>query len=193
MWLVLAFGNKTITTGEGGMVLSGNKEIINYVKRLKGQGLAEGREYWHDIIGYNYRMTNICAAIGSAQLEKVNELITKKRIVADTYMELLKGAHVAWQHEQSDTYHSYWMFSILTNNTSERDGLREYLRARNIETRPVFYPVHTMPMYKIRDDFPVADTLASRGINLPSWPDLKHKDIVYITSHIEKYINEHRA
>jgi len=77
------YGNKTLTTGEGGMVITNDQTIFDRVVHFKGQGLAKYREYWHDVIGYNYRMTNICAAIGLAQLERVDETIQKKRRIAD--------------------------------------------------------------------------------------------------------------
>ena len=85
------FGNKTITTGEGGMVVTNNPELHKKAVHIKGQGLADHREYWHDIIGYNYRMTNICAAIGLAQLEKINEVIKKKREIAKWYKDGLNN------------------------------------------------------------------------------------------------------
>jgi Predicted pyridoxal phosphate-dependent enzyme apparently involved in regulation of cell wall biogenesis len=79
------FGNKTITTGEGGMIVTNSSDLHEKAVHLKGQGLAKDREYYHDIVGYNYRMTNICAAIGCAQLERANELIEEKILIANWY------------------------------------------------------------------------------------------------------------
>jgi perosamine synthetase len=167
------FGNKTITTGEGGMVVSNDKTLIERSRHLKGQGLAAHREYWHDVVGYNYRMTNIEAAIGLAQLERADEFIAKKRALAKRYAEGLEGLPVVVHGEQAGTVHSYWMVSILVDHADQRDPLREHLKARGIETRPLFYPVHTMPMYSRNyRKHPVAENLAWRGINLPSWPGL---------------------
>jgi perosamine synthetase len=84
------FGNKTITTGEGGMVITNDETLYNRCIHLKGQGLAKYRQYWHDIIGYNYRMTNICAAIGLAQLEKIESIILKKHQIAEWYKKKSK-------------------------------------------------------------------------------------------------------
>ena len=84
------FGNKTITTGEGGMVASTNPKIIDTVKKLKNQGLSESREYHHDVIGYNFRMTNICAAIGYAQIARIDQILIKKRKIYHQYRKLLE-------------------------------------------------------------------------------------------------------
>lgn len=161
------FGNKTITTGEGGMVVSNDRTLIDRVAHLKGQGLAMHREYWHDVIGFNYRMTNIQAAIGLAQLECSHETIARKREIAHLYKELLKGVRVEVHSEAPSTRHSYWMNSILVDDVKHRDPLRAYLAQAGIETRPLFYPVHTMPMYANSfRSHPVAERLARSGINL---------------------------
>lgn len=175
------FGNKTITTGEGGMVATNDQTLFERAVHFKGQGLATHREYWHDVIGYNYRMTNICAAIGFAQLEKADELIAKKRHVAAWYKEGIAGLPVEMLGELDDVYSTYWMVSILTSCAEERDSLRTHLANHGIETRPLFSPVHTMPMYcKKYQRHPVAEDLGWRGINLPSFPDLSRGDVNHI-------------
>lgn len=182
------FGNKTITTGEGGMVVTNNKTLIDRVNLLKGQGLARHREYWHEVIGFNYRMTNTAAAIGLAQLERADEIIAKKIQLARWYLDYLSDLPLSFQHETGDIKHSYWMFSILTHNSKTREILRQYLKENGIETRPVFHPVHTMPMYC--EDFhqlKVAEDIGWRGINLPSYPDLTESDIKEISEVIHNF------
>lgn len=187
------FGNKTITTGEGGMVVSNDQTLAERARHFKGQGLAAHREYWHDVIGYNYRMTNICAAIGLAQLERANEFIAAKRKLALTYQEQLKNVPVECHVEQADCVHSFWMNSILVKDAADRDPLRAHLRERGIETRPLFYPVHTMPMYASRyQRHPVAEDLAWRGINIPSWPGLKPEQVLAITSSVGEYFKKYK-
>lgn len=178
------FGNKTITTGEGGMVVTNDEELHRNVCHLKGQGLTAGRDYWHDVLGYNYRMTNICAAIGLAQLEQVETFLMKKRQVACWYAEALKDCPAIKLHDEiGDLHHSYWMCSILVDDADKRDVLRKRLAEKGVETRPFFCPVHLMPMYyKQGMHFPLADDLAARGINLPSYPMLT-KEQVYFVSH----------
>lgn len=177
------FGNKTITTGEGGMVVTNDQTLYDRSIHFKGQGLAKHREYWHDVVGYNYRMTNICAAIGVAQLENVENVLVKKKQIANWYIENLKNTDYIPHLEVGDVYHSYWMFSILIKDSNKRDALREYLKLNNIETRPLFYPVHTMPMYSQKyEKHPVAEKLGWSGINLPSYPDLSEENIDEICS-----------
>jgi perosamine synthetase len=167
------FGNKTITTGEGGMVVTNDKTLNERTRHFKGQGLAAHREYWHDVVGFNYRMTNIAAAIGLAQLERADEFIGNKRELAVRYAAGLEGLPVELHREAPGTVHSYWMVSILVQRPEDRDPLRAHLAADGIETRPLFYPVHTMPMYaRSYRKHAVAEDLAWRGINLPSWPGL---------------------
>lgn len=182
------YGNKTITTGEGGMVVTSNKTLIERARHFKGQGLAAYREYWHDVIGYNYRMTNIAAAIGLAQLERADELIAKKRALAQKYREALARVPVTFQEEATDTFHSYWMVSILVEKPEQRDPLRKHLSASGIETRPVFYPVHAMPMYaRSYRKHPVAEDLAWRGINIPSWPSMSTTEITTVCEQIKAF------
>jgi perosamine synthetase len=185
------FGNKTITTGEGGMVVTNDRTIFERARHFKGQGLADQREYWHDVIGYNYRMTNVCAAFGVAQLERLDELLERKRAIAARYRERLRGLPVEFQAERPDARHGWWMVSILVRQPADRDPLRRHLAELGIETRPLFFPVHTMPMYSKRyERHSVAENLAWRGINLPSWPGLSDDDVDWICSAIRAW---HRA
>ena len=183
------YGNKTITTGEGGMLVTNDQTIFERAVHFKGQGLAKYREYWHDVIGYNYRMTNICAAIGLAQLERINDILSKKRQIAELYKELLKDTEFKVHPEVGDVFHSYWMISILIPQADQRDTVREHLSEAGIETRPVFYPVHTMPMYTQKyQKHQVAEDIGWRGINLPSYPDLSPEQINYICDSLKKFI-----
>ena len=182
------FGSKTITCGEGGMVVSNDETLFARTFHFKGQGLVKNREYWHDVIGYNYRMTNICAALGLAQLEQVDSFLEKKRTIAYWYKEFLESLPVTLHPEIGNVRHSYWMCSILVEKPESRDPLREYLASEGIETRPLFNPVHTMPMYSQKfQRYPVAENLGWRGINLPSWPDLKEDDVKFICQKIAKF------
>jgi perosamine synthetase len=179
------FGNKTITTGEGGMVVTNNPALADLVDRYKGQGLARQRVYWHDLVGYNYRMTNICAAIGCAQMERIDTVIARKKQLARRYDDLFSDSLLELHRSPSPRYdHSYWMYSVLVPD-GKRDAIIKKLAEEGIETRPLFYPVHSMPMY-FRDEehYPVAEELSRRGINLPSWPDLPEDDQRFIAQRI---------
>lgn len=182
------FGNKTITTGEGGMVVTNNKRLYDKAVHLKTQGVASHRQYWHDTIAYNYRMTNICAAIGVAQLERADEFIARKRELARLYAEKLSGLPVKCHSEKPGTTHSYWMCSILLNSQDERDALRSFLDKKGIETRPLFYPAHMMPPYsRVFISLPVCESIGLRGINLPSWPGLSDSQVQYICDSIHEF------
>jgi perosamine synthetase len=187
------YGNKTITTGEGGMIVTKDRELAKRANLFRGQGLVPNREYWHEVIGYNYRMTNICAAIGLAQLERADGFLSRKRELAQAYQQQLAVLPVEMHREAQSTTHSWWMISILAEN-ADRDPLRAHLREAGIETRPLFFPAHTMPMHK-RDgeNFPVAADLSRRGINLPSWPGLKDEQLETITSAIAGYFEKSGA
>ena len=181
------FGNKTITTGEGGMVVTNDETLFDRTVHFKGQGLAKHRQYWHDVVGYNYRMTNICAAIGLAQLEQIEKFISAKQKIAAVYREAFENTGIEFHASHPGVVHSYWMCSILVADANKRDSLRDHLDANGIETRPLFYPVHTMPMYSSKfQKHAVAENLGWRGINLPSYPGLTDEELNFIISTIKE-------
>ena len=187
------FGSKTITTGEGGMVVTNNYKIAEKVERLKMVGNDKDIHFWHNIVGYNYRMTNICAAIGLGQLSKTKFILKKKRNIFQIYKKNLINLPISLHEEYPNTIHSYWLVSIMLNNEIKRDKLRNYLNNLNIETRPTFYPIHTMPMYynkKYKNKFPIASQLGRRGINLPSGPKLSEKNIIFVCNQIKRFFYE---
>lgn len=182
------FGNKTITCGEGGMVVCNDETLHERVKHLKGQGVVTYREYWHDVSGYNYRMTNIQAAIGLGQLEQANTFIEKKQQIAQWYKEKLAGLPLVFHEALQNVNHTYWMVSFLAENKEKRDGLRKFLAENEIETRPVFPCIHKMPIYNKRYmHFPVAEDLSDRGFNLPSYPLLTEENVTFICNCIKKF------
>ncbi len=181
------FGNKTITTGEGGMVVAKTKDLLGRAYHLKTQGVSQTRVYWHDVVAYNYRMTNICAAIGLAQLEQADTILTKKLQVAKWYRESLIDLPVRFHQEVKDTRHCFWMCSILVDSPESRGLLCEHLSSKGIETRPLFYPAHIMPHFDNGEHFQVAENLSARGINLPSYPDLVYQDVMYICDEIRNF------
>lgn len=181
------FGNKTITTGEGGMVVAREQAVMERACHLKNQGVSQVREYWHDVVAYNYRMTNICAAIGLAQLEQANSILAKKRQIAAWYKEGLKELPLQTHDELPETVHSFWMCSIAVNDAAQRQPLRECLKGAGIETRPLFYPSHTLPHCATKESFPIAESLSARGINLPSYPDLSETQVAIVCAAIKSF------
>jgi perosamine synthetase len=182
------FGNKTITTGEGGMVISNDAQVLERAYHLKTQAVSPSQEYWHDMLGYNYRMTNICAAIGVAQLEHAEYILEKKRQLAGWYDSCLAGLPVRRQAEPPHSRHSWWLNSILVA-PELRDNLRQHLRDASVETRPLFPPVHAFPHYRSGLSFPVAENISKSGLSLPSYPDLTEADVRTISSRIAGFFD----
>ena len=133
-------------------------------------------------------MTNIQAAIGLAQLEQVEKFVAQKQNIANWYKKYLQGLPVEPHGASKDVLHTYWMSSILVENHEVRVGLRDFLKENGIETRPTFYPIHTMPIYnKKYEQHVVAEDIALRGINLPSYPALTEDDVKTICDKIREY------
>lgn len=181
------FGNKTITTGEGGMVLARDPAVMERCRRLKSQGVSPTREYWHDMLGFNYRMTNIQAAIGLAQLERADEFLALKTRLAETYADRFAHLPVRTHVPVGDITHSYWMCSLLVDDSAIRDDLRSHLGRANIETRPFFAMAHHMPHCRTDQVLPVGEDLSARGMNLPSFPGLTLEQIERICESVSGY------
>jgi perosamine synthetase len=182
------YGNKIITTGEGGMCLTNDEELAGKMRILRDHGMKPDKRYWHEVVGFNYRMTNLQAALGVAQLEKIDVFIRRKREIAETYNSLLEDVKgVTLPPEMPWAKNVYWLYSILVDEKEfgiSRDKLMIDLAKNGVEARRFFYPIHTMPLYSkyaCGDTFDVADRLSSCGINLPSSVKLKKEEIGEIT------------
>jgi perosamine synthetase len=183
------YGNKIITTGEGGMLTTDDDDLAERARFLRDHAMSPIKRYWHTEIGYNYRMTNIQAAMGVAQMEKIEEYVERKRKIARSYSHALQGIPgISLPPEAPWATSVYWMYSILVAAPYpvSRDELMAILRAHNIDSRPFFYPVHTQPPYNTADTLPVADCLSRKGINLPSAVTLTEADIARIAAVIRQ-------
>jgi perosamine synthetase len=182
------YGNKIITTGEGGVCLTNDEDLAEKMRILKDHGMNPNKRYWHDVIGFNCRMTNLQAAVGVAQFKKLGKFVEKKRKIARGYYEGLKELEekelIKLHPEMPWAKCVYWMYSILVEDKFgiSRDNLIKKLEEKGIDTRPFFYPVHVMPIYNGDDKFPVAEDLSKKGINLPSGVKLKRDSIKKISS-----------
>ncbi len=174
------YGNKIITTGEGGMILSDDGDLLERCYFLANQAKGKENPYWHSEIGYNYRMTNMQAALGVAQMERIDEFIAARLRNAQHYNERLAGLSGITCPPCADWADNvYWMYTTLVGDDYgiERDVLIARLRERGIETRPVFHPLHRLPMYDRGLRLPVAEEIARKGINLPSSSALTEADV----------------
>ncbi|MBS3121406.1 DegT/DnrJ/EryC1/StrS family aminotransferase [Candidatus Woesearchaeota archaeon] len=179
------YGNKIITTGEGGMCVTNDKQLAEKMRLLKDHGMSKEKRYWHDVIGYNYRMTNLQAAVGLAQLERINEFIEKRRAIAETYNRLLKSVKdITLPPNKPWAKKVDWLYSILINDkfSVNRDNLIDILKEKGIDTRRFFYPLNEMSPYKDNSSFPISKKLSEQGINLPTYIELKEKEIEIITN-----------
>ena len=185
------YGNKIITTGEGGILTTDDDALANRLRFLRDHAMDPNKRYWHTEVGYNYRMTNMQAALGVAQMERIEEFITRKRKIAELYAEGLKDIpSVTLPPEAAWATNVYWMFSILLNPDFpiQRDEFLKRLKEQGIDNRPFFYPIHQMPPYVTENRyFPVADDLSQRGLNLPSAVTLTDEEIAYITQTIRSF------
>ncbi|MBX3081078.1 MAG: DegT/DnrJ/EryC1/StrS family aminotransferase [Anaerolineae bacterium] len=186
------FGNKVITTGEGGMVVTNDEAVALHVKQLKGQGQDFHRRYWFPIIGYNYRMTNLQAALGLAQLERITWFIERRREVASWYAAQLQGCDLTLPIEASWAKNIYWLYSVVLPKHVNRDQAMQTLAAAGIETRPFFIPMHVLPPYFHADgdqQFPVTTALAAQGINLPTAASLTREEVTYVCDMLKRCIS----
>jgi perosamine synthetase len=176
------YGNKILTTGEGGMVVTNDGALAHRMRQLRGQGQDLDRRYWFPIVGFNYRMTNVAAAIGLAQLERVDWHVGRRRGNAGEYRKrLAHSERFELSPEAPWAESSFWMSSVLVRDATrrDRDEIMAGLATRGIETRPFFFPMHVLPPYRdiASHTFPVANDLSSRGLNLPSGATLSDADI----------------
>ena len=166
------YGNKIVTTGEGGMVVTNDRALAERVRVLRDHGMEPGRRYWHPVLGFNYRLTNLQAALGVAQLEKLDEILAAKRRVAERYAAGLRDRPgITLPPEEPWARSVHWLYSILVDPVelgAERDVVMDALDAAGIESRPFFTPLHQQPLYKTAERLPVAERLAERGLSLPS-------------------------
>lgn len=163
------FGNKVITTGEGGMCITNSEKLKDNMEILRDHGMSKTKKYWHDKIGYNYRMTNLQAAIGLAQIERINDILLARKQLEDRYISRLSGlSHIEFQpSELQNRKKITWLVCILVNKN--RDQIIHELQRKNIDVRPFFYPLSSMDIYKpyYRDN-KTSLKISSQGINLPT-------------------------
>jgi perosamine synthetase len=191
------FGNKTISTGEGGMILFKDQNIYEHAKILRDHGMTPGKRYWHDHVGFNYRLTNIQAAIGVAQMERLGPIVQKKIRISDIYTGILLNCPgVAWlPRVSSSSIHSNWLFTIVLDQGIDRGHVIRELLSYGIDSRPMFYPLHSMPPYKRLKrsaSLAYASKLSRSGLSLPSSVSLQDDEIHYICKCLDYTLTELR-
>jgi perosamine synthetase len=168
------YGNKTFTCGEGGALVTDDEDLAYQARLLRGQAQDPGKRYWHVDIGYNYRMTNIQAAILCGQLERMDDILAEKKRIANRYHAKLKD-HFEFQKVLAGHEHSNWLVTLKL--PVEETRVTPLMRQQGVDVRKVFYPLSEMPPYQSHNTGPVSQMLSKYGLSLPSYPELTNDEI----------------
>ncbi len=187
------YGNKIITTGEGGMVTTNDKELAKLAWNLRDHAFSHERHFWHKYVGFNYRMTNLQAAVGLAQVEQLDKFVEARRCNAAEYSRRLAAIPgITTPPEAEWARNVYWMYGITVDEKKygmNRDALRRVLAENGVETRTFFIPMHCQPVYWQQykgQRYPVAEQLCKNGFYLPSASSLTLDEIEYVTDVIRE-------
>lgn len=163
------YGNKTLSMGEGGAVTTNRPDLAATMRLLRGQGMDPVRRYVHPVVGYNYRLTDLQAAVGVAQLERIDALLDKRRYLRLRYHELLGTRRdLDFQGRLPNTVKTPWLETVILADHLDRDALTLFMAERGVETRPVFVPCHQQAPYAKGASLPVSERLARQGVSLPT-------------------------
>lgn len=190
------FSNKVITTGEGGMVATADAGIADRLRLLRDHGMRSGRRYWHEIAGFNYRMTNLQAAVGVAQMERIQRFIERRQQIGERYvghLRSLPGLVMPPRQAWAETI--YWIFSMLVEPQSAAITSKDLaieLETQGIETRPFFFPLHVQPPYADSGEFTASSCLSSQGISLPSGNEISDQEIDRVCDAVSAIIRKRK-
>lgn len=176
------YGNKIVTCGEGGMLTTNDADLYHRAVHLRSQAMSPTQRYWHTEIGFNYRMTNLQAALGFAQMKRIDEFIQKKRTIFEQYCHhLLPHPKIKLNRTVPWAENVFWQVCMEVEGwtTVDRDEFMRAIAKRGIESRPYFYPLSDMPMYKADSLYqtPVAHQISQQGLNLPSYFEMTNQEI----------------
>lgn len=186
-------GTKTLTTGEGGMFVTNDPNLFDKVLTLSNHGRVRGqqKQFWPDMIGFKYKMSNIQAAIGCAQLERIDELISRKREIFYTYKDGFAGNNaISMNPEPAGTQNGFWMPTVVfaPETGISRETLQAVFVAENIDARVFFWPLSSLPPFEPEPRNTIAYDLPRRSINLPSYHDITKMDLARVVDVIEKIV-----
>jgi len=193
------YANKLITTGEGGMVLTKREDLAERARSLRNLCFQKKQRFLHNELGYNFRLTNIQAALGVAQLERIEQIVERKRAIAHAYSEQLKDvAGIELPVEEPWAKNVYWVYGIIVKESTGMNALQfaQRLVEKGIETRPFFLGMHEQPVYRAQglfrnDKYPVAERLARQGLYIPSGLTIKDSEIKEVSEAIRDIVTNH--
>jgi perosamine synthetase len=187
-------GSKTLTTGEGGMFVTNDTDLYETVRTLSNHGRARGqtKQFWPDMIGFKYKISNIQAAIGCAQMKRINDLIQAKRHVFQMYKEGFSGLPLQMNPEPEGSLNGYWMPTIVVDETVpfDREILLQKFKEHAIDGRVVFWPLSMLSMFEERHDNHVSYGLYDRAVNLPSYHDMTNAEIECVVTLVRDYVTD---
>jgi perosamine synthetase len=186
------YGNKVITTGEGGMLTTNDREFYLRAKRLRDHAMSPQRRYFHEERGFNYRITNLQAALGVAQLERIDDFLDRRTEIMSWYnAEIATTNSVRLNRVKNWAKSAYWMVCLEVDwlDETRRDAFMQALKARGIDSRPYFCALSSMPMYQ-QASLPVTARKAQTGLNLPSFYELTKSDVQRIGSDVNEILKE---
>jgi perosamine synthetase len=189
------FGNKIITTGEGGAITTNSAELADRARFLRDHGMSRTKRYWYTEVGYNYRMTNMQAALGLAQMNSIDSFIEQRAEILETYKQFLSGVDfIKFNAKTENAQPVNWITCLLIEDfgSTQRDLLIEKLKESGIDSRPFFYTVSSLPMYS-QTPCPNSIKLSQSGINLPTYPGLSKEQIKFICEKLSQHIAEIRT
>lgn len=185
-------GTKTMTTGEGGMFVTNDDQLADRVKALNNAGRVPGqtKQFWADIVGYKFKMSNLQAAIGCAQLQRLDELIERRREIMRSYKARLGNLPVAMNVEPSGTVNGFWMPTMVVNRdvSFDREALLADMVANNIDARVFFWPLTMQPMFEGKPSNEISYSLYGRAVNLPSYHDITDADIERVCDVVRRHV-----
>lgn len=186
------YGNKNLTTGEGGMITTDDEDFYNRCRYLRDHAMSKEKRYWHTAPGFNFRMTNIQAAIGCAQLERIGEFMQKRALIFswyDKYLTKIEGVNL--NKTSSWATNAYWLICLENNNWNieQRDQFMVELKKRGVDSRPFFYPMSQMPYINQKVNTPNVNNIYEKGINLPTYFDLKEEQVKFICDALNQLLN----
>lgn len=188
-------GTKTMTTGEGGMLVTNSEVVYDKAKVLNDHGRnpkdPDNKMFWMRDYGYKYKMSNLQAALGCAQISRIEELVEKKRLIFDWYQELLRDVSCKLNPEPAGTKNSYWLPTAVINADVDfdRQAFFSLMKENDIDSRPFFFPLTSLPMFEEKKENKVAYNIYDRAVNLPSYHDMEYADAVKIAQLLKQFIN----